>query len=226
MKLYEDLRENDLANLISSYISIDEYTSKIDEDNITVALFVNELDAAEELEDFIEIYYYIEIRDIEISDSLTDDNKYIIFVEVERNDNFPKMILDMIDTINFVADNKGWNFSTYQMNEPVELSEENIKKYVRLNKLRDTANIDTDETTVEENYKPFLINDNGWIRKYTPKRYISEDELNRIIESSKTFNDRDDGEIYLLENAFPGYEIITTDKNVFLIKNNKILMMV
>lgn len=54
MKLYEDLRENDLANLISSYISIDEYTSKIDEDNITVALFVNELDAAEELEDFIE----------------------------------------------------------------------------------------------------------------------------------------------------------------------------
>ena len=126
MKLYEDLRENDLANLISSYISIDEYTSKIDEDNITVALFVNELDAAEELEDFIEKYYYIEIRDIEISDSLTDDNKYIIFVEVERNDNFPKMILDMIDTINFVADNKGWNFSTYQMNEPVELSEENI----------------------------------------------------------------------------------------------------
>ena len=106
MKLYEDLRENDLANLISSYISIDEYTSKIDEDNITVALFVNELDAAEELEDFIEKYYYIEIRDIEISDSLTDDNKYIIFVEVERNDNFPKMILDMIDTINFVADNK------------------------------------------------------------------------------------------------------------------------
>ena len=68
MKLYEDLRENDLANLISSYISIDEYTSKIDEDNITVALFVNELDAAEELEDFIEKYYYIEIRDIEISD--------------------------------------------------------------------------------------------------------------------------------------------------------------
>ena len=75
----------------------------------------------------------------------------------------------MIDTFNFVADNKGWNFSTYQMNEPVELSEENIKKYVRLNKLRDTANIDTDETTVEENYKPFLINDNGWKRKYTPK---------------------------------------------------------
>ena len=54
MKLCEDLREKDLANLISSYVSVDEYTSKIDEDNITVAFFVNELDAAEELEDFIE----------------------------------------------------------------------------------------------------------------------------------------------------------------------------
>ena len=59
----------------------------------------------------------------------------------------------------------------------------------------------------------------------TIQRHI-KNELNKIIESSKTFNDRDDGEIYLLENAFPGYEIITTDKNVFLIKNNKILMMV
>lgn len=228
MKLCEDLREKDLANLISSYVSVDEYTSKIDEDNITVAFFVNELDAAEELEDFIEKFYYIEIRDIEISDSLTDDNKYIIFVELERNDSFPKIFLDMIDTINYVADNKDWNFSTYQMNKPVELSLANIRKYVRLSKLRDTANVDEKENSqeeVQESYQPFLVNDNGWIRKYTPKRYITEDELEKIIESSETLNSRDDGEVSLLENAFPGYEVITTDKNVFLIKHNKILMM-
>lgn len=228
MKLCEDLREKDLANLISSYVSVDEYTSKIDEDNITVAFFVNELDAAEELEDFIEKFYYIEIRDIEISDSLTDDNKYIIFVELERNDSFPKIFLDMIDTINYVADNKDWNFSTYQMNKPVELSLTNIRKYVRLSKLRDTANVDEKENSqeeVQESYQPFLVNDNGWIRKYTPKCYITEDELEKIIESSETLNSRDDGEVSLLENAFPGYEVITTDKNVFLIKHNKILMM-
>lgn len=228
MKLCEDLREKDLVNLISSYVSVDEYTSKIDEDNITVAFFVNELDAAEELEDFIEKFYYIEIRDIEISDSLTDDNKYIIFVELERNDSFPKIFLDMIDTINYVADNKDWNFSTYQMNKPVELSLTNIRKYVRLSKLRDTANVEEKENNqeeVQESYQPFLVNDNGWIRKYTPKRYITEDELEKIIESSETLNSRDDGEVSLLENAFPGYEVITTDKNVFLIKHNKILMM-
>lgn len=228
MKLCEDLREKDLANLISSYVSVDEYTSKIDEDNITVAFFVNELDAAEELEDFIEKFYYIEIRDIEISDSLTDDNKYIIFVELERNDSFPKIFLDMIDTINYVADNKDWNFSTYQMNKPVELSLANIRKYVRLSKLRDTANVEEKENNqeeVQESYQPFLVNDNGWIRKYTPKCYITEDELEKIIESSETLNSRDDGEVSLLENAFPGYEVITTDKNVFLIKHNKILMM-
>lgn len=228
MKLCEDLREKDLANLISSYVSVDEYTSKIDEDNITVAFFVNELNAAEELEDFIEKFYYIEIRDIEISDFLTDDNKYIIFVELERNDSFPKIFLDMIDTINYVADNKDWNFSTYQMNKPVELSLANIRKYVRLSKLRDTANVEEKENNqeeVQESYQPFLVNDNGWIRKYTPKCYITEDELEKIIESSETLNSRDDGEVSLLENAFPGYEVITTDKNVFLIKHNKILMM-
>ena len=89
--LTEGLREKDLQWMVSNYVSIDQYTSKLDDDNITVAFFINERDAAEDLRDFIEKVYYIEIRDIEISNSLTDDNKYILFVEFERNINFPKI---------------------------------------------------------------------------------------------------------------------------------------
>ena len=70
----------DLKYLVSNYISIDQYTSKLDDDNITVAFFCNEKEVAEDLRDFIEKIYYIEIRDIEISDSLTEDNKYILFL--------------------------------------------------------------------------------------------------------------------------------------------------
>ena len=79
--LTEGLRAKDLQWMVSNYVSIDQYTSKLDDDNITVAFFINERDAADDLRDFIEKVYYIEIRDIEISDSLTDDNKYILFVE-------------------------------------------------------------------------------------------------------------------------------------------------
>lgn len=228
MKLTENLRQNDLQYLISNIISIDQYTSKIDEDNITIALFSQEIDAAEELKDFIEKYYYIEIRDIEISDTLTDDNKYIIFVEVERNVNFPNLIMDIAETISFVTNNKKWKFQTFQMNEPQELTKENINQYVRLNKLRDTSNVDVDadqkDEKSEEIKETFEINDKGWIRKYKPIKYISENELNKHIEKSETLNNRDLSEINLLENAYPEYNVITTDRYVFFINDDKILM--
>ena len=81
-QLAESLRQNDLEYLISPYVSVDQYTSKLSEDNITIALFCNEREVASDLLDFLEKMYFVEIRDIEISDSLTEDNKYILYVEL------------------------------------------------------------------------------------------------------------------------------------------------
>ena len=136
----EGLRINDLQYLVSNYVSIDQYTSKLDDDNITVAFFCNEKEVAEDLRDFIEKIYYIEIRDIEISDSLTDDNKFILFVEFERNINFPKMLLDMVDSINHLTSNKDWKFKTFGMKDKDDLTLENLKANVRLSKYRDSVN--------------------------------------------------------------------------------------
>ena len=55
--LTEGLREKDLQWMVSNYVSIDQYTSKLDDDNITVAFFINERDAADDLRDFIEKGY-------------------------------------------------------------------------------------------------------------------------------------------------------------------------
>lgn len=226
----EGLRPNDLKYLVSNYISIDQYTSKLDDDNITVAFFCNEKEVAEDLRDFIEKIYYIEIRDIEISDSLTEDNKYILFVEFERNITFPKLLMDMIDSINNVSNNDNWKFKTFGMNDKADLSLDNLNEYVRLTKLRN-AMIDADNEISEkkeikkESFMPFTINNHGWKRQYIPEKYINEDELNKLISESNTINSRDDSEIYLIENAFPNYQVITTDSNVFLIKKDKILML-
>ena len=125
MFLNEGLRVKDLQHLVSNYVSIDQYTTKMDEDNITVAFFVNERDAIEELRDFIEKTYVIEIRDIEISESMTSDNKYILFVELERNIQFPKILMDMIESINYVSCNKDWKFISFGTNEYIDLDLEN-----------------------------------------------------------------------------------------------------
>lgn len=238
MIVTEGLRPNDLKYLVSNYISVDQYTSKLDDDNITVAFFCNEKEVAEDLRDYIEKIYYIEIRDIEISDSLTEDNKYILFVEFERNISFPKLLMDMIDSINNVTGNSNWKFKTFGMNDKADLSLNNLNEFVRLTKLRNA--VDTDKKVLsdenkeknndkkemkKESFMPFVINNHGWKRQYIPERYINEEELNSYISESTTINSRDDSEIYLIENAFPDYQVITTDTNVFLIKKNKILML-
>lgn len=233
--LTEGLREKDLEYLVSNYVSIDQYTSKLDDDNITVAFFINEKDAAEDLRDFIEKVFYIEIRDIEISDSLTDDNKYILFVEFERNINFPKILLDMISSVTNVTNNKDWKFKTFGMNDKADLTIENIKNNVRLSKIRSNINNDeeelkskeksienTENKKVEESFK-ININDRGWKRTYLPEGYVSQEEFNKLINESETLNSRDPSELYLIENQYPEYEVITTDANVFLIKGDKIL---
>ena len=43
------------------------------------------------------------------------------------------------------------------------------------------------------------------------------------MAESSSINSRDASEIYLIENQYPEYEVITTDTNVFLVKGDKIL---
>lgn len=226
-KIVEGLRPNDLKYLVSSYISIDQYTSKLDDDNITIAFFCNEMEVAEDLRDFIEKNFYIEIRDVEISDSLTEDNKYILFVELERNINFPKILMNLIDSINNVVGNEKWVFKTFNMNNKIDLTLDNLEKYVRLSKLRNNVSEEEikNKSEVKESFKPITINDNGWIRKFKPIRYISKEELEQYIIESNGINKRDVDEIQLLENIYPTYQIISTDSNIFLIDDDKILMM-
>ena len=139
-QLAESLRQNDLEYLISPYVSVDQYTSKLSEDNITIALFCNEREVASDLLDFLEKMYFVEIRDIEISDSLTEDNKYILYVEFDRNQQFPKILVDVIDSINFLINKEigDWKFVSFNMAKKLPVSVEAIQRYVRLTPLSHT----------------------------------------------------------------------------------------
>ena len=226
MFINEGLRQNDLEHLVSNYISIDEYSSKLDDDNITIAIYVNQLDVANELKDLIEKTYFIEIRDIEISETMTIDNKYILFIEFDRDELFPKVLLDILDTIYYATNNKKWFFKTIGLEEHIEVTEENIIEHIRLTKLEDGENNESEDSQeVKESFEPIYIDDNGWKRQYIPQGYISQEKMNRLINESETINERDDYELYLLESTFYGSEIITTDKNIFVINGDKILML-
>lgn len=218
--LNESLRQNDLEYLISPYVSVDQYTSKISEDNITIAFFCNERDAVADLMDFLEKMYFIEIRDIEISDSLTEDNKYILYVEFDRNQQFPKVLLDILDSINFLINKeiKDWDFKSFNLDTKKKVSIDNIKKYVRLSPIQNEVGVNIEKEIKQETieYKKENIK-----RKYLDEGYISLKEFEKVLEESE-FDNGINLEREVLEYNFPTSEIFTTDTHAYIITNNKI----
>lgn len=216
--LKESLRQNDLEHLISPYVSIDQYTSKISEDNLTIAFFCNERDVASDLSDFLEKMYFMEIRDIEVSESMTEDNKYILYVEFDRNQQFPKILIDILDSINFLINKKmeDWDFKSFNMKNKAKVSIDALKKYVRLSPLdiqhEKSKNIKQESVEyTKDNLK----------RTYIDEGYISVKEFEKIIEESELDMgislDRE-----VLSYNFPMADVITTDTHAFVIHGNKI----
>ena len=232
MRLNENLREHDLKYCVSNFISVDEYVSKIDDDNITIAFFCNDNEIVAELKDFIEKAFFIEIKDIEIADTITEDNKYILFVEFERNIHFPKLLLSMLKSISFLTDDKDWSFTTLKHHHQMPCNEENIKKYVRLTKLRNAPEIGDevelkDETKeVKESQEILTITDNyGYCINLLKEGYVTEDKMLEYVRKSKNLNDFDMLTESLLENYFIGKQIVKTDDKIFVIDEDKILML-
>ena len=229
-KLFEGLRAGDLEYVVSPYVSIDQYTAKLNDDNIVIAFFCNEREVANDLYLFLEKLYVIEIKDIEISDSLTEDNKYILFVEVDRNQKFPELLLDIIDSINFLINKevKDWDFVTFGMKKKNTLSIENIRKSVRLTHLETPIEEDRMKQEMKQEIKQESIeySMDGFSKKFIDEGYISERKMIKILESCEDFNE-DSLEKELVEYNNPGAEIITADEHCFIIgdKIRKLRMM-
>lgn len=221
-QLAESLRQNDLEYLISPYVSVDQYTSKLSEDNITIALFCNEREVASDLLDFLEKMYFVEIRDIEISDSLTEDNKYILYVEFDRNQQFPKILVDVIDSINFLInkDIKDWKFVSFNMAKKLPVSVEAITRYVRLTPLVHTK-VEKTEENPEVKQESVEFKKDIMKRKYLDEGYVSVSEMEKVLEESEIdFEPSLDREV--LEYNFPSAEVIMTGTHAYIISNDTI----
>lgn len=226
MKIYENLRQNDLKYCVSNFISVDEYVSKIDDDNITIAFFCNDDEVAAELKDFVEKAFFTEIKDIEIADTITEDNKYILFVELERKTFFPKILFNILKDISFLTDNKKWFFTTLNHHEQMPCTEENIKKYVRLTKLRNAPEVEEKFNVKEKDVKEsFEVSDGINKMRFINEGFVSKDVMNDYIRKSTSINELDPNIVRLLENKFFGKSILSTDEKVFIIDDRKIMML-
>lgn len=151
MKINEGLLAHDLDFTIMPLISIDEYRSKIDDRKvIVVGFYVTENDPAIDLAAFIE-KGIVKVLDTDVSPAPTEDGYYLVFVELDRDDTFPKKLLKIINEINNITNIKQWEFSPLHSkqdeNYPLTLAE--LRKHTNLDS--DSVEIDDDNSTHKSN---------------------------------------------------------------------------
>ena len=131
MILDEGLRENDLEGLVIPVISIDQFESKIDDDAIVVAFYVEYKEPAIDLNRFIQ-KSAVDILDTEVSPAPTEEGYYVVFVELERSSAFPKSLVDILENIENLVGFDQWQFVCYGTKGVHNLDIETIESTVRL----------------------------------------------------------------------------------------------
>lgn len=147
--LNEGLSRHDLKHLVLPVISIDEYESKIDDRRVIVTgFYVRDYDPASDLSVFVE-KSSIRPLDTEVSPAPTDDGWYMVFIEMGRDDDYPRRLLELLDQVGNLTDTTDWSFKSYG-GKPEQLhkvTEENIREYTNLDP--EKVEIEADEPEEE-----------------------------------------------------------------------------
>ena len=164
-QLHENLRSNDLHDLIKPVFEIDAYKSKIgnDEDIIVLSFTLDRNEPASDLENFIEMGFDF-VLDADVSPGETDDGVYKVFVEIERTRHAPKQIIEILDGIKKLSGIEDMRFRYFKSFKSEESSIENLtdtvpldtQSYIESTKHHDLNNYNTffsnssaDEITLE-----------------------------------------------------------------------------
>jgi len=125
------LREGDLKDTVLSKISIDEFDPKTgDAENVMVlGFYVSQNSAAEDL------YHFLggslqETRDIEVSPNPNEDGYYMVFAEIDRNENSIDTIKTILKDADRIVGELNWKAKTYLNDDYLPLSEDDIYQYI------------------------------------------------------------------------------------------------
>lgn len=143
--LFEGLQEHDLDDLVLPLLSIDEFESKIDDDALVVAFYVQDQEPASDLNHFIQ-KGSVRFLDTDVSPAPDENGYFLVFVEFVRQPRAASDIISLVESMTNLTNVEEWSFKPYHHNKVLPLTEENIKKTI------DLKNPDFDG-----NLKEFLI---------------------------------------------------------------------
>lgn len=129
--LNEDLRENDLDNMVYPMISIDRFEPKTGkkENVVVIGFYTKEHAAAKDIMHFLS-GSTITNRDLEISPNPNENNQYLLFVEIDRDRSIYQNIRDMVSEVNRLCKLNDWQVHPYLSDDQHDLESDSWEEYV------------------------------------------------------------------------------------------------
>ena len=132
-KLFEGLESGDLKRLIHTELHIDEFRSKLgdDSDVIVLSFKVDSKEPATDLVSFIEKGYEW-VLDADVSSGELEDGSYIVFVELDRNNQAATNIMQLMDELmNLTTQTTDeWRVRYYKARKEQQLSLEALESLI------------------------------------------------------------------------------------------------
>ena len=133
------LQSNDLRNLLSTKVHIDQYQSKMgdDDDVVVVSFKVKYRDPATELTNFIEKGYEW-VLDADTSSGEMEDGSYLVFIEMLRRPTTPGHLMRIIKDLEDITGNKAstYTFAYHKNHDYLPMTEENMTKIIPLSPIK------------------------------------------------------------------------------------------
>jgi hypothetical protein len=155
-QLNENLVAKDLRNLVKPVFEVDNYQSKVgDDENVVVLSFVvDHEDPAKDLEHFFEMGYNF-ILDADVSPGELDDGKYRVYVEMERNRHIAEQISEIIEGVKKLTGIDDFRFRYFKNFKSHPATLEVLEEIIPKNKEEyDIAS----ERNKLDNFQEFFIN--------------------------------------------------------------------
>jgi hypothetical protein len=126
------LKENDLVNTVLKKISVDEFEPKTgnSEDVLVLGFQLSENLPSKDLYKFLN-NSIIEMRDIEVSPNPNPDGYYMVFCELDRQENVLDNIKGIVKEVERLSGKLNWEVSTTLIDENLELDSEELPKYIQ-----------------------------------------------------------------------------------------------
>jgi hypothetical protein len=152
----ESLRSNDLRHFVKKVIEIDNFRSKIgdDEDVVVLSFTVDHEDPAKDLENFIEMGYDF-VLDADVSPGELDDGTYRVYVELERSRYVSGQIRELLDGVEKIAGLDDFRFRYFKNFKSQDATEENLKAAIPTDK--ESYKIATERNRLD-NFSEFFSN--------------------------------------------------------------------